>query len=713
MKKISVLAAAVLLAVSGLCAADDYKFSAVAFGQSTDMNFKTNVLPEKVGMNNVYLPDGTVLGADPLPANVPFSVESRGGKIGNSHDGLTFYYTKLPADKNFVLTATVTIDQFGPENGANPAAQEGAGLLVRDTLGKARESEVIPGYEEFPASSNMSMAAVMTLNKKNAHNVKVVHVSRNGVLHPWGNTGIQMLRDTVNDKIDLEKTNTFKLKLERTDDGIIASYAPANSDAWESHKVGGADRLTVLDRDSYYVGFFASRNARMTVKDYSLTESQANTKAEPFTPKAMPVVVQVTSSDVSPKEDYVFSLRVNYDGRLDLSLNGAAAGSVELKAGEFAQLPVKLSDGVNKLEYAYAPAGQEGVKGNLDVTLDKSYDAMTLFAAPEGTAEGKGTSDSPLDFATAVKKVAPGGTVLLLDGEYLESVIEPGSSGLKGLLKTIKPADGAAPVLYGLDLNASFVKAEGLDVTAKPFNIAGSYNVIERVTAHHCDDTGIWVATPGEWTRPLWASYNEVLNCTSYDNMDEGHINADGFAVKMRVGEGNHLKNCLSYGNVDDGYDLFNKIEDGPNGAVLIENSVAYGNQNNGFKLGGEGQPVAHKLHDSVAAYNGMDGVTDNFNPGAIEIKNVYSVDNTRFNFIFRKGPYTDVKDQGKFENAVSIRTAEGQYPDVVNGNIGSGNQFLENTAPTDNSAYKSVKLQDVPERNADGSFNFGDFLQK
>lgn len=155
-------------------------------------------------------------------------------------------------------------------------------------------------------------------------------------------------------------------------------------------------------------------------------------------------------------------------------------------------------------------------------------------------------------------------------------------------------------------------------------------------------------------------------------------INADGFAVKMRVGEGNRLVACFSHDNIDDGYDLFNKIEDGPNGVVTIENSVALRNVNNGFKLGGEGIPVAHRISDSVAIENGMDGFTDNFNPGALWVKNNIAVDNKRFNFIFRPGPYTQPEKQGNFENNISLRSKPGMYADAVTGNIDVSNAFLK-----------------------------------
>ncbi|WML58892.1 hypothetical protein [Neobacillus sp. PS2-9] len=94
------------------------KWESITFGQSTDLSFSPNVLPEKVGTNYAH-PDkqGTIEGEIVL--------ESRGGKLAPGHDGLTFYYTKLdPKVHNFVLEADMTIDQFGPETTAGPNGQE-------------------------------------------------------------------------------------------------------------------------------------------------------------------------------------------------------------------------------------------------------------------------------------------------------------------------------------------------------------------------------------------------------------------------------------------------------------------------------------------------------------------------------------------------------------------------------------------------------------
>ncbi len=76
---------------------------AIAFGQSTDVNFSSNVLPEKVGVNDVTIDGKTLSVADRADLSKPVTLESRGGKIANSHDGLTYFYTTLPTGENFCL----------------------------------------------------------------------------------------------------------------------------------------------------------------------------------------------------------------------------------------------------------------------------------------------------------------------------------------------------------------------------------------------------------------------------------------------------------------------------------------------------------------------------------------------------------------------------------------------------------------------------------
>lgn len=176
---------------------------------------------------------------------------------------------------------------------------------------------------------------------------------------------------------------------------------------------------------------------------------------------------------------------------------------------------------------------------------------------------------------------------MLQAGDYAQTEIPLSASGVRDKQKILQ-ADGKA-VIHGLLIDASYWHIKGIEVTEKSLRIQGSHNVIEKVVAWRNDDTGIQISSPEKVGRALWASNNLVIDSESWGNEDPGKINADGFAVKMRVGEGNHLKRCYSHDNIDDGFDLFNKIEDGANGVVVIEDSIASNNTSNGFKLGAKG----------------------------------------------------------------------------------------------------------------------------
>ncbi|HBW41252.1 MAG TPA: pectate lyase [Leclercia adecarboxylata] len=651
-------------------------WKAIAFGQSTDVNFSSNVLPEKIGVNNVTIDGKKLLPQESADLAKAITLESRGGKIANSHDGLTFFYTELPTDENFVLQANIRVDQFGPENGAKPAAQEGAGLLVRDVLGNPRQQPLKTGYEEFPAASNLVMNAIMTQDKKDHQRVKMQAITREGIRHPWGDAGAAIKKQSYKEEVDLSQTPEFRLKLQRTDDGFITAWAPLGSDNWVSKSVPRADLISVQNQEHYYVGFFASRNAKITVTQASLTTTPAHTvPSTPWQAEPLPLLVQLASGNVSASGDYLLQARANEDGVFSVRQNEVVIGNEKaVKAGEMYTLPTRLEQ-TSTFTVAFTPSQGTPVNQQLTVERVANRNTALLYAAPDGKADAKGTPDAPLDLATAIALLAPSGKLVLKSGDYPRSEIPLSASGSRDKIKTLQ-AEGKV-VIHGLLLDASYWHIEGIDVTDKSMRVQGSHNLIARVTAYRNGDTGIQISSPEKIGRPLWASYNRVVDSESYANEDPGKINADGFAVKMRVGEGNRLENCYAHDNVDDGFDLFNKIEDGANGVVVIENSVASNNTSNGFKLGGEGQPVAHQIRNSKATGNHLDGFTDNFNPGKLVVENNLAVDNQRFNYIFRPSPYGDVTTQGTFTGNLSIRNQPGEYDDAVVGNIDNTNYFI------------------------------------
>lgn len=687
----------------------------ITFGQSTDVNFATNVLQDKIGINETLLADGKSVPTAGVKLATPFTLESRGGKIGNSHDGLTYFYTRLPGDVNFQLEADVTLNQLGPENGAKPAGQEGAGLLVRNILGKARQPVTKPGVEELPAASNMVMNTVMAIGDKPQ---EVALIARQGVKHPWGNIGIGIVREAYH---PLTTPAHFSLRLTRTDKGFEASYAPESSHRWVSKTLNGADLITKLDKTGYYVGFFASRNARITVNHTKLILSAADTQpSPPYVAPPLEPHIEIMSSPVVASQNGIFQLRTNERGQIQIKMGEQTLLSqTAIGGGEAVAVPFHLQQPEGKINIEFIPDNAKPLSRIFPVKRVPVSHPQRLYVSAKGAADNDGTRQHPLDFATAVNLLAPGGTLWMADGEYPASEIPATASGTAKKPKTLRPESNNV-VFNGLTLDASYWQIEGIAVTQKSFHIAGSYNHINNVKAHNADDTGIWVASPEGIGRVLWASHNLISNSESWGNKDPGHKNADGFAVKMRVGEGNRLVNCYSHDNIDDGFDLFNKIEDGPNGSVTIENSLSVHNGSNGFKLGGEGLPVAHVIRNNVAVENGMDGFTDNFNPGALIVENNRAVDNKRFNFLFRPSPYTPADKQGTFKANISLRSSEGRYNDVVSGNVDSSNYFyayrrtvnaLHQEIQPD--SFISTRLPSPISRLPDGEFNYSNFLAR
>ena len=145
-----------------------------------------------------------------------------------------------------------------------------------------------------------------------------------------------------------------------------------------------------------------------------------------------------------------------------------------------------------------------------------------------------------------------------------------------------------------------------------------------------------------------WPSHNLMLNCTSYLNADAGYEDADGFAAKLTVADGNVFDGCIAAYNADDGWDLFAKVETGAIGQVVIQNCVAFKNgyvldengqevdagNGNGFKMGGSSISGHHILRNSVSFGNKAKGIDSNSCPD-IEAYSSTSYNNESFNVAF------------------------------------------------------------------------------
>jgi pectate disaccharide-lyase len=328
--------------------------------------------------------------------------------------------------------------------------------------------------------------------------------------------------------------------------------------------------------------------------------------------------------------------------------------------------------------------------------------ADALYVAPNGTAGAAGTQAQPTTLASALTRIAAGGTIYMRGGTYnfTQTVtIAPGNNGTSSARKNLFAYAGETPILNfsaqsedpanrGLAVNAHYWHIRGLVVERAGDNgifVGGSNNILERTVTRFNRDTGLQLSRIASDTpNSQWPANNLVLSAESHDNADSDGEDADGFAAKLTVGSGNVFRYAVSHNNIDDGWDLYTKTDTGPIGAVTIEDSLAHNNgtlsnggqagngDRNGFKLGGEDIAVNHTVRRTIAYRNGKHGFTYNRNPGTMTVSNNLSIDNTERNYSFDAG--TSV-----FRNNTSCRGGSGTNDRVV-GNADSSNQFWSGT---------------------------------
>lgn len=262
--------------------------------------------------------------------------------------------------------------------------------------------------------------------------------------------------------------------------------------------------------------------------------------------------------------------------------------------------------------------------------------ASDLVVSPSGRPDGAGTETSPLDLETALRHAGPGSVVMLLDGVYtptrplILSGEQSGTLQKRIRLSAARPGtailDGSglssgAPLLVQLGDHWDF---EGLVFRRSPLSgliLCGNDNCVRGCEACENGDTGILIVSYPGAPREKWPARNQIVDCDSHDNCDPVCSNADGFGAKLRIGEGNSFYRCRAFRNIDDGFDLYTKSIYGPTSPVELDNCIAFENGRNdrhtgsGFKLGGEKQPVAHRLWGCRALRNIQYGFSANSNP--------------------------------------------------------------------------------------------------
>lgn len=671
-----------------------------------------------------------------------YSENGKGKIVPASTDGLAFYYTAIdPATENFTLTATITVDNWTLSNG-----QEGMGLMVSDTVGEPYDSttlwnnsfqnlatkveyrydgEHVTTDENYPKISMKLGLGTIAKTGATAEGVAEVKAGNatlpEGFKHEYDNTTLETscarlgagTYNILGNYVPADKAptgtqadkllTTFKLQIQRNNTGYWLRYLDMNGKILGEKLYYDLDRneLTKLDPDNIYVGFVASRNARITATDidFKTINPADDAPAEERETVYVTPSCSIASASVSNTSEYELLFTANWNGHVtvrdDANVKVIDADYKVTTAAEdkdkksYLKEKVKLDIGINNFKVTFTP--DKAYQPN-DYTELTSYDAQifshnvnfrkygaegeTLYVAVDGTASGNGTKDNPLDIYTAVKWVQPGQTIIIQEGTYKLTKtiqIERGINGTadKRIYMIADPDAAARPVFdfqkrcMGVSIAGDYWYFKGFDVTnsADALNgvkVSGSYNTLDRIQTYRNGNTGLQIGrllgTDG-WDE--WPAHNLILNCSSYLNSDLGYEDADGFAAKLTIGDGNVFDGCIACYNADDGWDLFAKVQSGTIGAVTIRNSIAFKNgyildengnevnagNGNGFKMGGDSLKGGHKVENSLAFANKAKGIDSNSCPD-IKAYNSISFDNESYNVAM----YTNTATQTNYE---------------------------------------------------------------
>lgn len=643
-----------------------------------------------------------------------WSMNSKGKLVPNSTDGVAFYYTTIdPETENFTLSADVTVDSWKFTNG-----QEGFGLMAADRVGEngsgnsfwnnsymvsatkveyfwdAEAGQVSDAGDKYTMKLGVGSQEKIGVTPENLAADTVVDdfqtamrtLETSAVASGQGAGTYNMVggyEAALKDITDVNPQTTFHMTIQRNNTGYFLSYTNAATGETVTNKYyhgDNGDELTRLDENNIYVGFYASRSAKVSFSNMSLTtvapENDAPAEARPIT--YVTPNFSIESAKVANNANYEMVYYGNADGVLSItnSKGEAVVSGQHVDAKTKFRVNTVLEQGSNTFAVEFTPdadykpakysllSSYDTVKFDFNVTYnvkDRSY----IYVSPDGRSYGSGAKDDPVDIYTAVKSAAPGRTILLKGGTYALDktvIVERGVNGTADakIYMIADPEAATRPVLdfqgrcAGMILAGNYWYFQGFDVTRsanaqKGIQVSGSYNTVDNVVTYKNGNTGLQISrykSTDNWED--WPSHNLILNCTSYLNADAGYEDADGFAAKLTVADGNVFDGCIAAYNADDGWDLFAKVETGAIGQVTIQNSVAFKNgyvldengqevdagNGNGFKMGGSSISGQHILRNSVSFSNKAKGIDSNSCPD-IEAYSSTSYNNESFNVAF------------------------------------------------------------------------------
>lgn len=599
----------------------------------------------------------------------PEGIPGTNGKIADEEIGVNFFYTKIDAAmENFYLKATFTITniKLGGDN------QNGFGIMCTDTIGPQKDGK----YINYIASCCTKMSSYYNVPGGRA---MFGYISEDGTDPTDG--AENAYEGTYYKPFSLdgeafapahEKGMTYTFILRKSNSGYHAILTESSQGYCGSESTFyDPSRLLRQDGENVYVGFFTSRNVAVKVSDIfmSVVDPATDQKKyeDPNANAAEPVKMAILSPTSRTSDIYPFSMYTDSPGTVtvqDYYKNEYLTAHVDAET-IFTQ-EITITKNNLPITALFTPDNPEQKPVVRTLVIKKGYlptvNGVSYVSPTVNSGSGSGTKEDPASLYDAFAFALPGTTIILPDGNYkinTKLTIERGVDGTEDQPIVFRGEtiggvtldfSTAATTNEAFLLGGNYWHILGINITnsqnnSKGIRISGSNNILEQCKAYNNANSGVQISGASKEGYICWPANNLVLNCDSYNNCDETRQDADGFAVKLTVGDGNKLFGCVAYNNIDDGYDLYAKTATGSIGAVVIENCVAYNNgyiiesdlsndnltgEGNGFKLGGSGLPGKHQLINCVAFGNGSKGITSNSCPDVI-IKQCTAFDNNRF----------------------------------------------------------------------------------
>ena len=562
---------------------------------------------------------------DATTGTVKVVADAGGGKLQpTATDGLGFYYTAIPTDKNFTFSATLKVNKWTPNNG-----QEGFGIMAADRVGAPGEGSnaywnnsymAVVGKVEYnwdaangkvsDAGDKISMKLGIGAQEKigvTYENLDALNANDSATLKSDYKTSVWPLETScaqsgtgtynlIGNNTDEAKGTTvdnpvteLKLTIQKNNTGYFISYTDAAGNT-ETKKYYGTETLNVLDDEYVYVGMFAARGVDITYSDINLTliDPADDAPAEEREMTLVTPAYNIISAAVSNSAAYDLIYSGNADGKLSVTAadGSAVVSDRAVTAGTKVTMPVSLTEGSNKFRISFTPnsdyrpneysklSSYETVTYEFTVTYKSvRRDQKTIYVAPEGSAGAAGSKENPVDIYTAVKYAKAGQMIVLKGGVYnLTSTIkvERGIDGTKEQMIYLiaDPSDSQRPVF---DFNRA----------CAGMIFAGDYWYCKGFEVTNTQDTQKGIQISGS-------------NCV-FDNIQAYHNGNTGIQVSRYLTTDERedwpsndlILNCTSYGNADIGYEdadgFAAKLTVGD--GIVFDGCISYNNADDGWDL--------------------------------------------------------------------------------------------------------------------------------